>query len=105
MDIATVILSFCGFIGGSGLIGSLILRRIDRLERMLDRRESDRVEENIVRGEVIHTSARLCAANTVALRAVTSDEVCSPEFSAHAIAMDRLEHFLREKSAEYLHAN
>jgi len=105
MDIWEIIGSLCTLLGGSGIISSLVIRRIDKLERALEARESDLVEENVMRGEVLHTSARLTEANTYAIRAVTSDEVCERELNEHRGAMDRLEHFMRKKSAEYLHAN
>ena len=105
MDLGVLLLSFISFIGSSGLISGLVLRRIDKLEKLLERRENDRVEENIVRGDVIHTTAKLSEANTVALRVTVGEDVCDAELSRHLIAMDALDHFLRKKSAEYLHAN
>jgi len=81
------------------------MKRIDRLEKLLDKREGDRVEENVLRGEVLSTTARLSEANTEAIRAVTSDEVCESALTEQKRAMDKLERFLLKKSAEYLHAN
>lgn len=105
MELGVIILSFFSFIGASTIISGLVLKRIDKLEKILERRENDRVEENIVRGEVIHTSAKLSEANTVALRVTVGEDVCAAELNEHRIAMDNLNHFLRKKSAEYLHAN
>ena len=105
MDVWTIVTSICGIIGTSSIISGLVLRRIDKLERMLETRDKDRVTENVIRGEVIHTSAKLTEANTTALRAITSESVCAAELSAYRKAFERLEHFMREKSAEYLHAN
>ena len=104
MDIPTIITSVCGIIGSSTIISGIVLRRIDKLEKSLDKKEHDRVSENVIRGEVIHTSAKLTEANTLAIRVVTSDEVCETELAALREASDKLEHFIREKSAEYLHA-
>lgn len=105
MDIGTVITSVGGIIGASSIISSLILRRIDKLEKMLDKREDDRVRENVVRGETLHAVGRLTESNTVALRALTSDEVCALELSDYRKAANNLECFIREKTAQYLHAN
>lgn len=105
MDIGAIITSICSIIGTSSIISGLVLRRIDRLERQLDRRESDRVDENIARGDLLHAAGRLAEANTLALRVVTTDEACASELCEYRRAADKLEHFMREKSAEYLHAN
>lgn len=104
MDILSLIVSVLGVIGTSSIISGLVLRRIDRLEKMLERRDNDRVEENVMRGEVIDRAGKLAEANTVALRVVTSDDVCLAELLDYRKAHDRLEKFMREKSAEYLHA-
>ena len=104
MDIFSAVLSICGVVGTSSIISGLVLRRIDRLEKMLERRDADRVEENVVRGEVIEKAGKLARANTFALRAVTSEEVCSHELREFCLAHERMEKFMREKSAEYLHA-
>ena len=105
MEVLTFVSSVCGILGTSGIIGALVGRKIDRLAAQLEKREGDRIEENIVRGEVIHTSARLCESNTAAIRTVTSPEACEAELCEHRKAMDKLERFLWKKSAEYLHAN
>ena len=105
MEILTLVSSVCGILGTSGIIGALVVRRIDRLAAQLEKRDDDRIEENIVRGEVIHTSARLAESNTVALRTLTTPEACESELREHRQAMDKLERFLWKKSAEYLHAN
>ena len=105
IDVYAAVTSVLGIIGASSVISGVILRRIDRLERGLERRERDLVEENLARGEVIHCAGRLAEANTVALRAVTSEEVCETELAALRRASDKLEHFTREKSAVYLHAD
>lgn len=105
MDIGAIITSVSGIIGTSSIISALILRRIDKLEKMLDKREDDRIRENIVRGETLHAVGRLTESNTVALRAITSDEICSFELDDYRKAADNLERFTREKTAEYLHAN
>ena len=104
MNILSLIVSVLGVIGTSSIISGLVLRRIDRLEKMLERRDNDRVEENVMRGEVIDRAGKLAEANTVALRVVTSDDVCLSELLDYRKAHDRLEKFMREKSAEYLHA-
>ena len=91
--------------GASGLVSTLIVRRIDRLERKLDARENDRVEENVVRGEVLSTVGRLSEANTRALDRLSGEPCCPSELAAHREAVSRLERFVRSKSAKYLHAN
>ena len=105
MDIAEIIGQLAGALGSSGIIAAIVMKRIDKLERMLDKREGDRVEENLLRGEVLRTTSKLTEANTAALRTVTTEEACRHELSEHRIASERLEKFLRKKSAEYLHAN
>ncbi len=104
-SIITLLASVSSFIGASGIISGLILRRIDKLERKLDAREADRVEENIVRGEALIAAGKLSEANTLAIQCVTTEEACKNELKAHRAAADRLEHFMRSKSAEYLHSN
>lgn len=100
-----IVCSVGSFIGASGMISGLVLRRIDRLEKKLDAREADRVEENIVRGDAIITAGKLSEANTLALRVVTGEEACEAELAAHRAAAERMEHFMRSKSAQFLHAN
>lgn len=104
MDIMYVIVSVCGIVGSSSIISGLVLRRIDKLERMLETRDADRVEENVVRGEVIEKTGKLAEASAVALRVITTDEVCHTELRDYRKAAGRLEDFVRKKSAEYLHA-
>ena len=103
--IYTLFTSLLGVIGTSSIISGLILRRIDKLERGLEKREKDRVEENLARGELIRCTGKLAEANTVALRVITSDDVCATELLDYRHAADSLEHFTREKSAVYLHAD
>ncbi len=105
MGIGEIITFVCSVIGASSIISGLILRRIDKLERMLERRENDRVDENIALGDLIHASGKLAEANTLAIRAITSEEACQTELVEYRAAADKLEHFMREKSAEYLHAS
>lgn len=104
IDIMTTVTSVLGVVGASSIISGLVLKRIDKLERMLERRETDRVEENLARGEVIHCTGKLAEANTVALRVITTEDACMTELSEYRRAADKLEHFTRAKSAEYLHA-
>ena len=104
MDVGQIITFVCGVVGTSSIISGLILRRIDKLERLLERRESDRVSENVARGELLHAAGKLAEANTVALRVITSEDACKSELDEYRNAADKLEHFMREKSAEYLHA-
>ncbi|MBQ8249741.1 MAG: hypothetical protein IJY93_07685 [Clostridia bacterium] len=105
MGIGEIITLVCSIVGTSSIISGLILRRIDKLEGLLERRESDRVNENIARGDLIHASGKLAEANTLAIRAITSEEACLSELIEYRSAADKLEHFMREKSAEYLHAS
>lgn len=105
MNVGEIITFVCGIIGASSIISGLVLRRIDKLERLLERRESDRVDENIVRGDLICASGKLAEANTLSIRAITSEEVCFAELIEYRNAADKLDHFMREKSAEYLHAS
>lgn len=104
MDIIYIIVSVCGIVGSSSIISGLVLRRIDKLERMLETRDADRVEENVVRGDVIEKTGRLAEASAVALRVITSDDVCLAELKDYRRASGKLEEFIRKKSAEYLHA-
>lgn len=104
MDIGAIITSISGILGTSSIIGTLILKRIDKLEKMLDKRENDRVQENIARGEALQALGVLTEANTTAIRTVTSEEACAFELSGYRKAAKELEHFMREKAAEYLHA-
>lgn len=105
MDVISIITSICAVIGTSSIISGLVLRRIDKLEKALERREADKVTENVARGEVLHTVGHLAEANTLALRLIANSDVCSLELSQYREAIESLEHFTREKSAEYLHAN
>ena len=105
MELESLISSLLGMLGTSGIITSLVLRRIDKLERILEKREGDKVEENVIRGEVLDTTAKLSRANTEAVRTITSPDACAREYREHREALEKLEHFLRTKSAEYLHAN
>lgn len=104
VDAWTIIISVCGIAGTSSIISGLVLRRIDKLERILERRESDRVDENIARGDLMHATGKLAEANTEALQVITSDDACAKQLLEYRLAADKLEHFMREKSAEYLHA-
>ena len=104
MDLSAILTSLSGILGTSSIITTLILKRIDKLEKMLDKREDDRVQENIARGEALHTLGRLSVANTVAIRNITSEDSCALELSDYRKAAEVLEHFMREKTAEYLHA-
>ena len=103
--IITAISAFLSFIGASGIISRLISRRIDKLEKKLDAREADRIEENLVRGEALIATGRLAEADALALRVLASDEVCERELAEHRRAHEKLEHFMRSKTAEYLHSN
>ena len=104
MNISEIIVFVCSIIGVSSIISGLVLRRIDKLERLLERRENDKVNENVARGELLHTAGRLAEANTLAIRAITSEDACKSELDDYRTAADKLEHFMRKKSAEYLHA-
>ncbi len=103
-DFQGILQSLIGFLGASGLVSGLVLRRIDRLEKKLDAHEQDRVEENVMRVEALTAAGRLSEANTLALRAITSEEACEAELTAHREASTKLDRFMREKSAVYLHA-
>lgn len=96
--------SVLGFIGGSAIISGLILRRIDKFEKKLDRRESDRIKENLMRSELLLACDRLCEANTEELRKLMSEDICETELCEAREARSRLEAFIRAKSAEYLHS-
>ena len=104
ISVGELLLGLFGFLGGTSLVSGLLLRRFDRFEKKLDRREADRVEESIRREEVMLAMGRLCEANTSAVRILTGcGETCLPEQEAYREANQKFEHFLREKSAQYLH--
>lgn len=99
-----IIYSTAGFIGLGSVISGLILRRFDRLEKKLDRREKDLIRESVIEGEALNACAKLGEANTLALRAITSDELYENELENLRHSINALDTFMREKSAEYLHS-
>ena len=104
-ELFSALSGIAGFLGASGIVSTLITRRIDKLEKKLDAREADRVEENLIRGESLIAVGKLAEADTLALQAITCDEVCARELSDHRKTSEKLEHFMRSKIAEYLHSN
>lgn len=105
MDIFEIVMSLCGVIGSSTIISSLVLKRIDKLEKQLENREKYRVEEDIVKSDTLHAVGKLTTANTYAIRAITTDCACESELSSYIKAKEKLEHFIIEKTAEFLHAS
>lgn len=105
MQIIEFIAYVFSLVGASGVISGIVLRRIDKLEKAIEVKEKDRVNESVIRGEVLEGTAHLAEANTQALRAVTEEDLCEEELSSLKESFTRLEHFMREKSAQYLHAN
>lgn len=94
-----------GFVGGTSVIAGLLLRRFDRLEKKLDRRERDRVTESVIRDELIAACGSLSEANAKGLQAVTTQEACKDELEQLREKRAKYDEFMRTKSAEYLHYN
>lgn len=94
-----------GFIGGTSIVAGLLLRRFDRLEKKLDRREQDRVTESVIRDELIAACGSLGEANAKGLQAVTTPDACRAELERLQSKRAEYEEFMRKKSAEYLHYN
>lgn len=105
MQIPETVAFVLSLIGTSGVISGVILRRLDKLEKTLESKENDRVKEIIISSEALEATARLTEANTMAIREATNTDVCEDELSAFKVAFKKLEQFMREKSAQYLHAN
>ena len=94
-----------GFVGGTSVIAGLLLRRFDRLEKKLDRRERDRVTESVIRDEFIAACGSLSEANAKGLQAVTTQDACKDELERLREKRAKYDEFMRTKSAEYLHYN
>ncbi len=105
MQLHEIITFVCSIIGTSGVISGIVLRKIDKLHRMLESKEADRIKESVISGEALEMTAKLTEANTWAIRTITTEDACSEELESFRTAFEKLEHFMREKSAQYLHAN
>ncbi len=103
-EILTILTTVFGLVGGASIISGILLRRIDKLEKKLDLREQDRVDEAVLTGQLLTSCERLTEANTDALRVLSGEELCEAELSSMRAARERLESFVVKKSAEYLHA-
>lgn len=102
MDILEVILSICSVIGTSSIISGLVLGRIGKLERAMEKRDRDRADEYIAHGDLLHACGKLAEANTAAIRVLSSEDACETELQRYLTAVDTAEHMTRAKFAEYI---
>lgn len=103
VSILEIIFSLCGIVGTSSIISGLVLGRIGKLERSLEKRDKDKVEENIARVDLLHACGNLAKANTAAIRVFTSaEEACETELTRYKEAEEAFEHLYRAKFAEYV---
>lgn len=103
-DIFRAIASVFGFIGGASVVAGIILRRIDRFEKKLDKREQDRIRESMITVELLMSCADISAENTAQLRKLGDQTCCKDELEALKASKEHLDEFIRAKSAEYLHS-
>lgn len=92
-----------GLLGGASIIAGIILRRFDQFEKKLDKREKDRVQENVVTLDLLTNCANLTEANLEKLRELSDPDACEPELSKLRESKEQMYNFVRTKSAEYLH--
>lgn len=103
-EIFRALASVFGFIGGASIVAGIVLRRIDRFEKKLDKREQDRIRENMIAVELLTGCADLSSENTAQLRKLSGKTCCKDELEAVKASREHLDEFIREKSAEYLHS-
>lgn len=102
MEFFEIILSLCSIVGTSSIISGLVLRRINRLERTMEKRERDRAEEYIAHGDLLHACGQLTEANTKAIRVLSFEDACDTELQRYLGAAEAFEHLTRAKFAEYI---
>ena len=102
MDIIEIILSICSVVGTSSIISGLVLGRINRLERSMEKRDRDRADEYIAHGDLLHACGKLAEANTAAIRVLSFEDACETELRRYQTAAEAAEHLTRAKFTEYI---
>ncbi len=102
MDILEIILSICSVVGTSSIISGVVLGRINKLERAMEKRDRDKADEYIAHGDLLHACGKLAEANTAAIRVLSYDEACETELAQYIEKSEAFEHLTRAKLAEYV---
>ncbi len=102
MEIFEIILSLCSIVGTSSIISGLVLKRINRLESAMEKRDRDRADEYIAHGDLLRACGKLTEANTEAIRVLSSEDACETELQRYLCTAEAFEHLTRAKFAEYI---
>lgn len=92
-----------GFIGGAGVVGGLILRRFDKLDKKLDKQEEARIDESIVIISGLKAIGHLSEATAMAQKRGHTNGETETALAYYKESKDELNDYLLRRSAERTH--
>ena len=98
-----IFIGIFGFIGGAGVIGGLILRRFDKLDKKLDRQEEARIDESIVIISGLKAIGHLSEATAMAQKRGHTNGETETALEYYKESRDELNDYLLRRSAERTH--
>lgn len=97
-------LAIFGFVGGTGIISGMILRRFDKLERKMDTQEEARIEETVVTFKMLQAIGHLSEATAIAQQRGYTNGEMETALKYYCESRDELNNFMMRRSAERTHA-
>ena len=91
------------FIGGAGVMGGLILRRFDKLDKKLDKQEDARIDESIVILSGLKAIGHLAEATAMAQKRGHTNGETETALTYYKNSKDKLNDYLLYRSAERTH--
>jgi hypothetical protein len=96
-------LAVFSFVGGAGVVGGLILRRFDKIDRKLDKQEEARVDESIVIISGLRAIGHLSEATAMAQKRGHTNGETETALAYYQKSKDELNNYLLRRSAERTH--
>lgn len=103
IEIQGAVLAIFSFVGGTGIISGLVLRRFDKLEKKLDKQEDARIEESVVTFQMLQAIGHLAEATALAQQRGHTNGEMETALKYYTASKDELNKFMMRRSAERTH--
>lgn len=104
MEITNFIAAAFGMLGGAGVVSGIVLRRIDSMNKKLDKQEEARIDESVVIISGIKAIGHLAEATAIAQRDGHTNGEMKTAIEYYTDSKDGLNDFLLRRAAERTHA-
>lgn len=103
-QIGSILLAAFSFLGGAGIVSGIVLRRIDGMNKKLDRQEEARIDESVLTISGLRAIGHLAEATAIAQRDGHTNGEMKTALEYYKDSKDELNDYLLRRAAERTHA-